>query len=64
MNFIDYTINPFGNFNGGTVNFNPGQTSVSLMINNPAGLTGGTVSLGFGPGANIGNPPNTQITLI
>jgi hypothetical protein len=64
FNFIDYTIMPFGNFTGGTVNFNPGQTSVSLMITNPAGLTGGNVGLGFGPGTNAGNPASTTITLL
>jgi len=65
INYQHYTIMPFPtNANGGTVNFNPGQTSVSLMINNFPGLVNGVVSLGFGPGANIGNPPNTQITLI
>ncbi|MEG4413337.1 Calx-beta domain-containing protein, partial [Microcoleus sp. C2C3] len=49
---------------GDTVNFNPGQTRVSRTINNPLGLTSGPVNLGFGPGANVGNQPNTQITLI
>ncbi|MEG4941840.1 Calx-beta domain-containing protein, partial [Microcoleus sp. F4-D5] len=64
FNFIDYTISPFGNFTGGTVNFNPGQTSVSLTITNNPGLTGGNVGLGFGPGTNAGIPGNTTITLI
>jgi len=64
-NYLHYTIMPFPTSpNGGTVNFNPGVTSVSLMINNFPGLTNGVVSLGFGPGANIASPPNTQITLI
>jgi hypothetical protein len=66
VNNVDYTI--VSSFpvspTGGTVNFNPGQTSVSLTINNPLGLTSGVVNLGFGPGSNIGTPPNTQITLI
>ena len=57
---LDYMIMP----SGGTVNFNPGQTSVSLIITNPPGLTSGLVSLGFGPGANIGNPPSISITLL
>jgi len=65
MNYQDYIIMPFPlNPNGGTVNFNPGQTSVSLTISNFPGFTGGLVSLGFDPGANMGNPSNTQITLI
>jgi len=62
---LDYMIMPSGAGNtGGTVNFNPGQTSVSLIITNPTGLTSGLVSLGFGPGANIGNPPSISITLL
>jgi hypothetical protein len=48
---------------GDTVNFNSGQTSVSLTMNNPLGLTSGVVNLGFGPGL-IGAPPSTAITLI
>jgi len=64
-NFLHYTIMPFPTSpNGGTVNFNPGVTSVSLMISNFPGLTNGVVSLGFGPGANIGNPPSSSITLL
>jgi hypothetical protein len=66
VNNVDYTI--VSSFpvspTGGTVNFNPGQTSVSLTINNPLGLTSGVVNSGFGPGANIGTPPSTNITLI
>jgi hypothetical protein len=49
---------------GDTVNFNSAQTSVSMTINNPLGLTSGPVNLGFGQGANIGTPPSTNITLI
>jgi hypothetical protein len=68
LNTIDYSImSPLpgsNNITGGTVNFNPGQTSVSLMINNPLGLAVGVVSLGFGPGVNVGNPPSTSITLL
>jgi hypothetical protein len=60
-----YTIMPFPtSSNGGTVNFNPGQTSVSLTISNFPALTNGVVSLGFGPNTNIGIPPNFNITLI
>jgi hypothetical protein len=66
VNNVDYTI--VSSFpvspTGDTVNFNSGQTSVSLTINNPLGLTTGVVNLGFGPGANIGTPPSTNITLI
>uniref|UniRef100_UPI00403EF4FC Calx-beta domain-containing protein n=1 Tax=Microcoleus sp. TaxID=44472 RepID=UPI00403EF4FC len=64
FNFIDYTINPLGNFTGGTVNFNPGQTSVSLTINNTPGLTGGNVGLSFAPNTNVGIPGSTTITLL
>jgi hypothetical protein len=65
MNNVDYTIvcvfpmSPTGD----TVNFNSGQTSVSLTSNNPLGLTSGVGNLGFGPGS-IGAPPSTAITLI
>ena len=65
VNNVDYTIvcvfpmSPTGD----TVNFNSGQTSVSLTMNNPLGLTSGVVNLGFGPGS-IGAPPSTAITLI
>ncbi len=66
VNNVDYTI--VSSFDvsptGDRVNFNPGQTSVSLTNNNPLGLTSGPVNLGFGPGANVGNQRNTQITLI
>ncbi|MEG4406893.1 hypothetical protein QUA47_18095, partial [Microcoleus sp. MON2_D5] len=65
MNNVDYTI--VSSFpvspTGGTVNFNPGQTTVSLTINNLPELTGGVVNLGFGPGS-IGAPASTAITLI
>jgi hypothetical protein len=64
FNFIDYTINPFGNFTGGTVNFNPGQTSVSLTITNNPGLTAGNVGLSFAPNTNVGIPGSTTITLL
>jgi len=67
INTQDYTIispSPVNNITGGTVNFNAGQTSVTLTMNNPFGLTSGLVTLGFGPGANVGDPPFTQITLI
>jgi hypothetical protein len=65
VNNVDYTpvclfpVSPTGD----TVNFNSGQTSVSLTMNNPLGLTSGVVNLGFGPGL-IGAPPSTAITLI
>jgi hypothetical protein len=66
VNNVDYTI--VSSFavspTEGTVNFNPGQTSVSLTINNPLGLTGGMVNLGFGPGANVASGPSTSITLL
>ncbi|MEG4278333.1 DUF4347 domain-containing protein [Microcoleus sp. MON1_C1] len=64
VNNVDYNISPFSvNPSSGTVNFNPGQTSVSLTINNLPGLTGGVVNLGFGPGS-IGAPASTAITLL
>ncbi len=64
-NYVDYSINPFPTTpNGGTLTFNPGVTSVSLTISNFPGFTNGPVNLGFGPGTNIGTPPNSQITLI
>jgi hypothetical protein len=64
MNNVDYNISPFAvNPSGGTVNFNPGQTSVSLTINNLPGLTGGVVNLGFGSGSS-GAPASTAITLL
>ncbi|MEG4583425.1 DUF4347 domain-containing protein, partial [Microcoleus sp. MON1_C5] len=64
VNNVDYNISPFAvNPSSGTVNFNPGQTSVSLTINNLPGLTGGVVNLGFGPGS-IGAPASTAITLL
>jgi hypothetical protein len=65
MNNVDYTI--VSSFpvspTGDTVNFNSGQTSVSLTMNNPLGLTSGVGNLGFGPGS-IGAPASTGITLI
>jgi hypothetical protein len=66
VNNLDYTIVCLFPVcpTGDTVNFNSGQTSVSLTMNNPPNLTGGVVNLGFGPGANIASPPNTQITLL
>jgi len=66
VNNVDYTVVcvfpvcPTGDM----VNFNSGQTSVSLTMNNPLGWTSGVVNLGFGQGANIGTPPSTNITLI
>jgi hypothetical protein len=66
----DYTISSpsaVNNITGGTVNFSPGVTTVSLTLNNPFGTnfnTPGNVSLGFGPGANAGTPSNINITLI
>ena len=65
VNNVDFTIeSPFAvNPSSGTVNFNPGQTTVSLTINNPLGLTGGVVNSGFGP-SSIGRPASTAITLI
>ncbi|MEG5067600.1 Calx-beta domain-containing protein, partial [Microcoleus sp. B3-A4] len=65
VNNVDFTIDsPFAvNPSSGTVNFNPGQTTVSLTINNLPELTGGVVNLGFGPGS-IGAPASTAITLI
>ncbi|MEG4076469.1 hypothetical protein QUA30_03115, partial [Microcoleus sp. Pol14C2] len=63
-NNVDYKISPFTvNPSSGTVNFNPGQTSVTLTINNLPGLTGGVVNLGFGSGS-IGTPASTAITLL
>ncbi|MEG4010504.1 choice-of-anchor Q domain-containing protein, partial [Microcoleus sp. Pol1C5] len=63
-NNVDYSISPFAvNPSSGTVNFNAGQTSVSLTINNLPGLTGGVVNLGFGSGS-IGAPASTAITLL
>ena len=65
VNNVDYNISPLAvNPSGGTVNFNPGQTPVSLTINNLPDLTGGVVNSGFGPGTNAGTPPSTAITLI
>jgi len=65
VNNVDYYI--VSSFpvtpSGGTVSFNPGQTSVSLMIYNAPGLTGGSVNLGFGPGP-VGAPASTSITLL
>ncbi|MEG4989070.1 Calx-beta domain-containing protein, partial [Microcoleus sp. BR0-C5] len=49
---------------GGTVNFNAGETSVSLAIYNRPGLTGGPVNLSFGPNTSLGTPTNTTITLL
>lgn len=66
VNNVDYNItNPFGGVtpNGGTVNFNPGQTSVTLTMNNSPLLTRGVVNLGFGAGP-IGAPASTAITLL
>ncbi|MEP6517057.1 choice-of-anchor Q domain-containing protein, partial [Microcoleus vaginatus] len=64
VNNVDYNISPFAvNPSSGTVNFNPGQTSVTLTINNLPGLTGGVVNLGFGSGS-IGTPASTAITLL
>jgi len=66
VNNVDYTVVcvfpvcPTGDM----VNFNSGQTSVSLTMNNPLGWTSGVVNLGFGQGANIGTPPSTNITLL
>ncbi|MEG4213324.1 hypothetical protein QT994_25330, partial [Microcoleus sp. S13_B4] len=64
VNNVDYSISPSAvNPSSGTVNFNPGQTSVSLTINNLPGLTGGVVNLGFGPGS-ISAPASAAITLL
>jgi len=65
VNNVDFNIvGPFtANPSGGAVNFNPGQTSVTLTLNNVAGLNGGVVNLGFGPGP-IGAPASTAITLL
>jgi hypothetical protein len=64
VNNVDYNISPSAvNPSSGTVNFNPGQTSVSLTINNLPGLTGGVVNLGFGSGS-ISAPASTAITLL
>jgi hypothetical protein len=62
----DYTITGQSFVNsptGGTVNFSPGVTSVSLTVFNPTGLINGPVTLGFGSG-NIAPQPSTTITLI
>jgi hypothetical protein len=67
VNNVDYTISGTSSVNnstGGTVSFGPGQTTVSLTMYNPFGLTNGSVILGFGPGANVGTPSNINITLI
>ena len=66
VNNVDYSIiNPSGSVNpsGGTVNFNPGQTTVELTMNNPLGFRPGVVNLGFGAGP-IGARPSTAITLL
>ena len=65
VNNVDFNIvGPFAaKPSGGAVNFNPGQTSVTLTLNNAPGLTGGVVNLGFGPGS-IGAPASTAITLL
>ncbi|TAG93292.1 MAG: hypothetical protein EAZ09_22685 [Oscillatoriales cyanobacterium] len=66
VNNVDYNIiNPSGGVtpSGGTVNFNPGQTSVTLTMNNPLGPRTGVVNLGFGAGP-IGAPASTAITLL
>ncbi|MEG4304889.1 DUF4347 domain-containing protein [Microcoleus sp. D3_18a_C4] len=64
VNNVDYNISPFAvNPSSGTVNFNPGQTSVSLTINNLPGLAGGVVNLGLGPGSS-GASASTAITLL
>ena len=65
LNNIDFSIAGASalNPNGGSVSFNPGQTSVTLTMNNPVGLTGGVVNLGFGAGP-IGARPSTAITLL
>jgi hypothetical protein len=64
----DYTINTGTSVantpTGGRVTFGPGVTSVTLTMNNNFGLTGGPVTLGFGPGVNVGNPPFIGITLL
>ena len=62
----DYTITGGSvliNPTGGTVNFSPGVTSVTLSMFNPFGLINGPVTLGFSPG-NIGNPSSISITLL
>jgi hypothetical protein len=70
QNLVDYSIagtSAVNNITGGTVSFSPGVTSVSLTMNNPFGtnfISGESVSLGFGPGANVGTPSNINITLI
>ena len=65
VNNVDFNIAGASalNPNGGSVSFNPGQTSVTLTMNNPVGLTGGVVNLGFGAGP-IGAPASTAITLL
>ncbi|MEG4918099.1 DUF4347 domain-containing protein [Microcoleus sp. B7-D4] len=64
VNNVDYKISPSAvNPSSGTVNFYPGQTSVSLTINNLPGLTGGVVNLGLGSGSS-GSPASTTITLL
>jgi hypothetical protein len=67
INPDDYTITnpPGGTPSGGTVSFIPGQTTVSLTIQNASGLLlTGDVSIGFGPNTNIGNQGYITITLI
>ncbi len=65
VNNVDFNIAGASalNPNGGSVSFNPGQTSVTLTMNNPVGLTRGVVNLGFGAGP-IGAPASTAITLL
>jgi hypothetical protein len=65
VNNVDFNIvGPFtAKPSGGAVNFNPGQTSVTLTLNNVPGLNSGVVNLGFGPGS-IGAPASTAITLL
>jgi hypothetical protein len=67
INPTDYTIiSPVGgNSSGGTVSFLPGQTTVSLTIQNNSPLVPpGNVTFGFGPNINLGNPPSSSITLL
>ena len=62
----DYTIiSPVGGISsGGMVTFASGVTSVSLTIQDTSVLSG-YVLFGLSSGnGNIGNPPNTQITLL
>jgi hypothetical protein len=66
INPTDYNIiSPSGgSSSGGTVSFGPGQTSVSLTIQNNSLLKTGDVTFGFAGGNFLGDPAFASITLI